>query len=165
MAAGGYEDEFDAEDFLDKLYEISLLNSEEAQQDRFVLHPLVREYARSIAQDRNLLSLAQERHAQFFVERLQFDDLEDETVVAEVATDLSDVFLAAEWWQNYWGQTTEKKRKKGYRFVLKLQPLFEHYGYWEQGISLMERLQTWAEQFDDWYAIAVSYTHLTLPTT
>ena len=67
MAAGGCEDEFDAEDFLDKLYEISLLNSEEAQQDRFVLHPLVREYARSIAQDRNLLSLAQERHAQFFV--------------------------------------------------------------------------------------------------
>ncbi|MDE5119570.1 MAG: NB-ARC domain-containing protein, partial [Trichodesmium sp. St19_bin1] len=97
MAAGGCEDEFDAEDFLDKLYEISLLNSEEAQQDRFVLHPLVREYARSIAQDRNLLSLAQERHAQFFVERLQFDDLEDETVIAEVATDLSDVFLAAEW--------------------------------------------------------------------
>jgi len=159
MAAGGCEDEFDAEDFLDKLYEVSLLNSEEVQQDRFVLHPLVREYARSVAQDRNLLSLAQERHAQFFVERLQFDDLEDETVIAEVATDLSDVFLAAEWLQNYWGQTTEKKRKKGYRFVLKLQPLFEHYGYWEQGISLMERLQTWAEQFDDWSTVFQCQIH------
>lgn len=159
MAAGGCEDEFDAEYFLDKLYNISLLNYEEVQQDRFVLHPLVREYARSVAQNRNLLSLAQERHAQFFVERLQFDDLEDETVVAEVATDLSDVFLAAEWWQNYWGQTTEKKRKKGYRFVLKLQPLFEHYGYWEQGISLMERLQTWAEQFDDWSTVFQCQIH------
>ncbi|MCH2048487.1 MAG: tetratricopeptide repeat protein, partial [Trichodesmium sp. ALOHA_ZT_67] len=158
MAAGGCEDEFDAEDFLDKLYEVSLLNSEEVQQDRFVLHPLVREYARSVAQDRNLLSLAQERHAQFFVERLQFDDLEDETVIAEVATDLSDVFLAAEWLQSYWGQTTES-RKEAYEFVLKLQPLFEHYGYWEQGISLMERLQTWAEQFDDWSTVFQCQIH------
>ncbi|NEQ41287.1 MAG: tetratricopeptide repeat protein [Okeania sp. SIO3I5] len=158
MAAAGCEDEFDAEDFLDKLHDRSLLNYAENQHDRFVLHPLVREYARFLAEDRNLLNVAQERHAQFFMEQLQSDDLEDEAVVAEVATDLSDIFLAAKWLQNERGETTES-RKEAYEFVLKLEPLFEQYGYWEEGITLMERLETWAEQSQDWYAIARCKMH------
>lgn len=59
-------------------------------------------------------------------------------VIVEVVIDLSDVFLVVEWLQNYWGQMMES-RKEVYEFVLKLQLLFEYYGYWEQGISLMER--------------------------
>lgn len=59
-------------------------------------------------------------------------------VIVEVVIDLSDVFLVVEWLQSYWGQMMES-RKEVYEFVLKLQLLFEYYGYWEQGISLMER--------------------------
>ncbi|MDJ0800805.1 MAG: tetratricopeptide repeat protein [Calothrix sp. MO_167.B12] len=158
MAATGYEDEWEAEEFLDKLYELSLLNYTKTEQDRFVLHPLVQEYAKSLAQERNLLTIAKEHHAQFFVEWLQSDKLEDVTVVAEVATNLDDVILAAEWLQNHDTDTAQRKMKN-YKFALQLQPLFEQYGYWKKAITLMARFQSWAEQLEDWNAVVKYQTH------
>ncbi|MFM7276114.1 MAG: NB-ARC domain-containing protein, partial [Microcystis aeruginosa] len=158
MAAADCEDEWEAEEFLNTLYGLSLLNYAETEQNRFVLHPLVREYAKSLAQERNLLTIAQERHAQFFVDWLQSDNVEDITVVAEVAANLDDVILAAEWVQNQKVDTPQRKIKN-YKFALRLQPLLEKYGYWQKAITLVARFQSWAEQFEDWNAVVKYKMH------
>ena len=158
MAAADCEDEWEAEEFLNTLYGLSLLNYAETEQNRFVLHPLVREYAKSLAQERNLLTIAQERHAQFFVDWLQSDNVEDITVVAEVAANLDDVILAAELLQHQKIDTPQRKMKT-YQFILQLQPLLEKYGYWQKAITLVARFQSWAEQFEDWNAVVKYKMH------
>jgi tetratricopeptide (TPR) repeat protein len=158
MAAADCEDEWEAEEFLNTLYGLSLLNYAETEQNRFVLHPLVREYAKSLAQERNLLTIAQERHAQFFVDWLQSDNVEDITVVAEVAANLDDVILAAELLQHQKVDTPQRKMKT-YQFILQLQPLLEKYGYWQKAITLVARFQSWAEQFEDWNAVVKYKMH------
>ena len=149
MAATGCSDEWETDDNLAKLYELSLLNYTKTGEYRFVLHPLVRIYAKNLAIESDVYAIAQERHANFFVERLQDDDLENAVVVAEVAADLEDVLLAAEWMRNQQGESEQGKRTR-YKFATKLQPLFERYGHWQKAITLMARFQTWAEQFQDW---------------
>ncbi|MEM9272565.1 MAG: tetratricopeptide repeat protein [Cyanobacteria bacterium P01_F01_bin.143] len=158
MAATGFEDEWEAQYCLDKLYELSLLNYAETGQNRFVLHPLVREYAKSLAHERNLRTISEERHANFFVEWLQSENLENKNVVAEVAANLDDVILAAEWLQN--NETEAKKPKmKDYKFALKLQSLCERYGYWKKAMILAIKFQSWAEQFEDWNLLIKYQSH------
>ncbi|MBE9098746.1 tetratricopeptide repeat protein [Vacuolonema iberomarrocanum] len=152
MAAGGCEDEWDADDHLNRLYELSLLNYAEIGENRFVLHPLVRVYAENIARERNIFFISQERHAKFLVAWLQSEEWTDENAIAEVAADLDDVILATEWLQTYEAETVQGKMDS-YQFVLNLQPLFEQYGYWQKAITLMARFQSWAEQFQDWNAV------------
>lgn len=152
MAAGDCKDEFEANDYLDRLYELSLLNYTKTGENRFVLHPLVRVYAKNLAEELNLLSLAKERHANFFVAILQSDDVEDATTVAEIAMNLDDVILAAEWIQTRGSDTTERQLET-YTFALKLQPLFEQYGHWQKAITLMVQSQVWAEQLKDWNSV------------
>jgi tetratricopeptide (TPR) repeat protein len=158
MATGGCEDEWEANDYLDRLYQLSLLNYTETGENRFVLHPLVGVYAESLAQERDVLSVAHERHSQFFVEWLKSDNLESPKVVAEVAANLDDVILAVEWLQIYKADT-EQSKMETYQFALKLQPLLEQYGYWQKAITLMERFQSWAEQFQDWEAVVKYKIH------
>ncbi|PMB53216.1 hypothetical protein CEN39_05685, partial [Fischerella thermalis CCMEE 5201] len=158
IAATGCERNLQAQRCLKKLYDFSLLNYVDTGENRFVLHPLVRMYAEALARKRGLLAVAQERHAKFFVEWLQFDELTDETTIAEVAANLDDVILAAEWLQTHEADTAQSKMET-YQFALKLQPLFEQYGYWQKAITLMARFQSWAEQFEDWNAVVKYKTH------
>jgi tetratricopeptide (TPR) repeat protein len=152
MAATGCERNLQAQRRLKQLYDLSLLNYVETGENRFVLHPLVRVYAGALAQKRGLLAVAQERHAKFFVDWLQSNELKDEITIAQVAADLDDVILAAQWLQNHEADT-EQSKIKTYQFTLKLQPLFEQYGYWQKAITLMARFQSLAEQFEDWNAV------------
>ncbi|MEH2248706.1 tetratricopeptide repeat protein, partial [Nostoc sp.] len=152
MAATGCERNLQAQRCLKKLYDFSLLNYVDTGENRFVLHPLVRVYAEALAQKRGLLPIAQERHAKFFVKWLQSDELRDKTTIAEVAANLDDVILAAQWLQTREADT-EQSKMETYQFALKLQPLFEQYGYWQKAITLMARFQSWAEQFQDWNAL------------
>jgi tetratricopeptide (TPR) repeat protein len=158
MAATGCSDEWETDDNLTKLYELSLLNHTKTGEYRFVLHPLVRIYAKKLAIESDVFTSAQERHANFFVERLQTDNLEDSAVVAEFAADLDDVLLAAEWVLNQQGGSAQGKKKR-YKFAAKLQPLFEKYGHWQKAITLMARFQIWAEQFQDWSTLAKFKLH------
>ncbi len=153
MAANDCSDEWETDDNLTKLYDLSLLNHTKTGEYRFVLHTLVRIHAKNLAIESNVYAIAQERHANFFVERLQSDDLENAAIVAEVAADLEDMLLAAEWVRNQQGESAQG-RKKRYKFAAKLQPLFEKYGHWQKAITLMARFQTWAEQFQDWSTLA-----------
>ena len=158
MAAGDCEDEWETDDYLIRLYDLSLLNYAKTGENRFVLHPLVQVYAKSIARKRNLFSIAQERHAQFFVGWLQSNELTDEGTIAEVAANLDDVILATRWLQEHEAETAQGKLKS-YKFVLKLHPLFEQYRYWRKAIKLMARFQSWAEQLQDWNAVVKYKMH------
>ncbi|MEH2080649.1 MAG: tetratricopeptide repeat protein [Nostoc sp.] len=152
MPATGCERNLQAQRCLKKLYDLSLLNYVDSGENRFVLHPLVRVYAEALARKRGLLAVAQERHAKFFVEWLQSDELRHETTIAEVAANLDDVILAAQWLQTHEADTAQSKMET-YQFALKLQPLFEQYGYWQKAITLMTQFQSWAELFEDWNAV------------
>ena len=158
MAATGCQKNLQAQRWLKKLYDLSLSNYVDTGENRFVLHPLVREYAEALARKRELLAVAQERHAKFFVEWLQSDELTDETTIAKVAANLDDVILAVQWLQSREADT-EQSKIETYQFALKLQPLFEQYGYWQKAITLMARFQLWAEQFEDWNAVVRYKTH------
>lgn len=159
-AVGDCQDEWNAQDYLQVLHGLSLLNSAQIGQNRFVFHPLVRVYARNLAEENNLLAIAQERHAKFFIEWLQSPELENIEVIPEVAESLDDVILAAQWLQNQNQEIlTEQDKKERYEFILKLQPLFEENGYYEKAIKLMKTFQYWAKKSEDWNAVVKYQMH------
>ncbi|WP_272015338.1 tetratricopeptide repeat protein [Microcystis aeruginosa] len=159
-AAGGCQDEWETQDYLQVLYDLSLLNSAQTGENRFVFHPLVRVYARNLAEENNLLVIAQKRHAKFFIEWLQSPELENTEVIPEVAENLDDVILAAQWLQNQNQESlTEQDKKERYEFILKLQPLFEENGYYEKAIKLMKTFQSWAKEAKDWNAVVKYQMH------
>lgn len=160
MAAGGCQDEWETQDYLQVLYDLSLLNSAQTGKNRFVFHTLVRVYARNLAEENNLLAIAQERHAKFFIEWLQSPELEKIEVIPEVAESLDDVILAAQWLQNQNQESlTEQDKKERYEFILKLQPLFEENGYYEKAIKLMKTFYSWAKEAEDWNAVVKYQMH------
>ncbi|WP_409825542.1 NB-ARC domain-containing protein [Microcystis sp.] len=159
-AVGDCQDEWNAQDYLQVLHGLSLLNSAQIGQNRFVFHPLVRVYARNLAEENNLLAIAQERHAKFFIEWLQSPELENIEVIPEVAESLDDIILAAQWLQNQNQESlTEQDKKERYEFILKLQPLFEENGYYEKAIKLMKTFQYWAKKSEDWNAVVKYQMH------
>jgi len=160
-AAAGCQNEVDArQKYLKVLSNLSLLNSAETGDNRFVFHTLVRVYARNLAEENNLLAIAQERHAKFFIEWLQSPELENIEVIPEVAESLDDVILAAQWLQNQNQESlTEQDKKERYEFILKLQPLFEENGYYEKAIKLMKTFQYWAKKSEDWNAVVKYQMH------
>lgn len=159
-AAGGCQNEADAQDYLQVLYDLSLLNSAQTGENRFVFHPLVRVYAKNLPEDNNLLAIAQERHAKFFIEWLQSNELENSVIIPQVAENLDDVILAAQWLQNQNQESlTEQDKKERYEFILKLQPLFEENGYYEKAIKLMKTFQSWAKEAKDWNAVVKYQMH------
>ncbi|NET82816.1 MAG: tetratricopeptide repeat protein [Moorea sp. SIO1F2] len=163
MVTAGLQNNLKDKRKLKRINELSLLDYVDTGENRYVLHPLVRVYAKKLADDRNLLATAQERHAKFFVEWLQPENLEDETVVDETVVDeaaanLDDVILAAEWLQTHEAET-EQIKWENYQFALQLHRLFEKHGYWNKAIALTARFQSWAEQFQDWNAVVKYKMH------
>ncbi len=160
-AAAGCQNEVDArQKYLKVLSNLSLLNSAQTGDNRFVFHTLVRIYARNLAEENNLLAIAQERHAKFFIEWLQSPELEKIEVIPEVAESLDDIILAAQWLQNQNQESlTEQDKKERYEFILKLQPLFEENGYYEKAIKLMKTFQSWAKEAKDWNAVVKYQMH------
>jgi tetratricopeptide (TPR) repeat protein len=156
MQAAGCSSHWQAQEWLWRLYDLSLLNYANTESTRFVLHTLVRSYAEKLAQTRGLLAIAQERHARFFVQWLKSSQLKDEA--SKVADNLSDIILATEWLKNHEIKTTQVKVEI-HEFVLNLQPLFEEYGYWQKAITLMKQFQRWAEELQDWDAVVRHEMH------
>ncbi|TRU29451.1 MAG: tetratricopeptide repeat protein [Microcystis aeruginosa Ma_MB_S_20031200_S102] len=159
-AVGDCQDEWNAQDYLQVLHGLSLLNSAQIGENRFVFHPLVRVYARNLAEENNLLAIAQERHAKFFIDWLQSSDLENGEIIPQIAENLDDIILAAQWLQNQNQESlTEQDKKERYEFILKLQPLFEENGYYEKAIKLMKTFQSWAKKSEDWNAVVKYQMH------
>jgi tetratricopeptide (TPR) repeat protein len=63
MISSGLIDEFEAQDCLDRLYQLSLLNRPEI--DRFTFHPIIKIFAKNLAYERGLWNVASERYSQW----------------------------------------------------------------------------------------------------
>src|SRR5919199_202833 len=66
-ATSGFNDEYDAQKYLDYLCRISLLNYAKVGENRFVFHPLIRLFARELLVERGLEEEATARHAEFLI--------------------------------------------------------------------------------------------------
>ena len=158
MAATGCDRNLEIQRRLKRLYDLSLLNYVDTGENRFVLHPLVREYAEGLARKRGLLTISQQRHANFFVDWLESADVENAIVVSELAANLDDVIIAAQWFQVH-ETDTEASKNTIYQFASKLSPLFEQYGYWQKAITLTIQFQSLAEKFQDWSTLVKYKIH------
>ncbi|MEG3989482.1 caspase family protein [Microcoleus sp. S28C3] len=150
MAASGCEDEYVAQESLDYLCRLSLLNYAEVGENRFVFHPLIRLFARELLVERGLEEEATARHAEFLIEFVKSSELEG-SVASFIAEEFNNIILAAKWLQQHETTSNSKKKKKEkYAFGLCLQSFFEQYGYWKQAVTFMEGFEQLAERNEDW---------------
>ena len=144
MAATNSDNET-AEETLNYLYRLSLLNYSPSKANGFVFHSLIRLFAQEKAIERSLQNIAAERHAKFFIEFVKNNDLNEITVSQFVAEELEDILLAAEWLQS--------QNKADYELAIKLESFFQRYGHWRSALDLMSSFLTLAERIEDWNAV------------
>jgi tetratricopeptide (TPR) repeat protein len=140
-------DDYTAQDYLDYLYKLSLLNFSESGKNRFVFHPLIRLFAQDLAVERNLQDEAQARHAQFFIDFVKSYQVNDPSTVSLLAQELKGIVLAGEWLQ--------RQKIADYRFAICLLPFFQKYGYWQQAVDFMSGFQSLAKRKEDWYVVVL----------
>ena len=144
MAAGGIDEEQKSVDRMAYLYRLSLLNRAESQELRFVFHPLVRVFARELADERGLQADAAARHARFYVGLVKANDGADRTD-AVLSEELDEILLVAEW--------LLQQKDDDYEFVILLEPFLQRNGYWDQADELMSGFLSLAESQEDWNAV------------
>ncbi len=148
MVTGGLADKWETQELLDRLYQLSLLN--EVSADRYVFHTLVRDYAGDRARERDLWETAAQRHAEYFIDLVQSNDVESPEIADQLAENFNDVLQAAQWLRE--NTISEDQKEAAYQFALTLRPFLLKYSYSKQAIELMMGVQAWAEQLNDWYA-------------
>ncbi|AFY57070.1 ATP-dependent transcriptional regulator [Rivularia sp. PCC 7116] len=140
---GNFDDEYTAQDYLDRFHQLSLLNYSEVGENRFVFHPLIRLFAQELAIERGLKDDAAASHAQFFVE---FKSIEiDSSTASLIAEELEDIMLAAKWLQ--------QQQIADYEFAKYIQSFFERNGYWQQAVEFMSLFQLIAESSELWDSV------------
>ncbi len=117
-AASGCPDRA-ARDRLTKLFRLSLVNR---KSNRFVMHPLLRLFAREHAAQLGVLHTAESRHRDFFCALVMRQDPADPAAAALLAADIEDILTAAE--------SLERAGKLDTEFLLRVEPLFRKQGYW-----------------------------------
>ena len=123
------------------LHQISLVNEAEVSFGRrFALHPLLRDFARELAQDRGLLETARERHARHFIElvKLSRDEPAEKTDLIE---DIEEALAAAHWMLD--------RAEIDDTFLKNLCLLLYRAGVWQEGANLVARLLSVVEARSD----------------
>jgi tetratricopeptide (TPR) repeat protein len=143
--AVGNCDESTAHERLAILYRLSLLNGSQTGMNRFVFHTLIRLFAHELAVERKLLEAAEERHARYFIEFVESNDVNDSPAASFLTEELDDVILTAKWLQ--------RQETADYEFVIRLQPFFEQYGHWQEAVDLMSGFLSLAERIEDWNTV------------
>ena len=146
--AGGLLRHAESRRRLRKLHRFSLLNS--VGEGRYAFHTLVRIYAQALAQEQNLWDSATRRHAEYFLNFIQTNDVENPEVAEEIIENFEDILQAAQWLRKH--AVSDQQKEIAYQFALDLRPFLLRYGYSEQALDLMTGFQEWAEQLSDWYA-------------
>ena len=146
MIAGGIKDNYDARVLIGRLYQLSLLNK--VSPDRYVFHALVRVYAQDQARDRQLLEIAAQRHAEYFIDFVKSNDLETVENAQCLMADFDDILQAAEWLRS--NSTSDELKTSAYQFALNLRPFLLKYNYSKRAVELMSGFQEWAESLNDW---------------
>jgi len=119
----------------------SLLNQVEGDSGRFVFHPLLHLFAKELADERELKSMAEDRHAEFFVGLVKAGSSEVRDSDAFIKKELDDILIAAEW--------LRREGKADYQFVIRLEPFFQRQGHWQEATRLMGAFLALAERLGD----------------
>jgi tetratricopeptide (TPR) repeat protein len=150
-ATSGFNDEYDAQKYLDYLCRISLLNYAEVGENRFVFHSLIRLFARELLVERGLEEEATARHAEFCINLVKsFNPNNSDIGVSIIGEEIDDIILAAEWLQ--------KNGIADSDLAESLNDFFEDYGYWSKATHLMRGFQALAESREDWEAVVTFRT-------
>jgi tetratricopeptide (TPR) repeat protein len=129
----------------DKLFRLSLINYSDIEKHHFVFHPLIYEFAAFKAVELGAYEEAAARHADYFIQFVKREI--NHEVAQEIATELDDIILAAQWLQQ---KTSKHQEEDKYEFAVCLQPFFEQYGYWEKAVQLMRGFEKLAESNKNW---------------
>ena len=143
MAATNSDNET-AEETLNYLYRLSLLNYAPSKPNRFLFHALIRLFAQERAIERSLQNIAAERHAKFYIAFVKNNDVNDPDISQFISEELEDILLAAEWLQ--------RQNKADYQLAIKLGSFFTQHGYWRRAFALMTGFLELAERIEDWNA-------------
>jgi tetratricopeptide (TPR) repeat protein len=120
-AANGCDDHV-AKERLAQLFRMSLVNRVVGETSRFVLHPLLRLFAREQAEQLDVLKRAESQHRDFFRNLVMRQDATDPEVATLLAPEIDDIVTAAE--------SLERDRLLDGEFLLRLEPLLSDHGYW-----------------------------------
>ena len=149
MSAGAANgcDERTALERLSSLFRLSLLNGAVDGSTRFVLHPLIRLFARELAEERGLFPAADARHRAFYVDlvRHHTGDTAVPESVALLGREIDDIVAAAE--------SMARSGAPDYDFVIRLEPFFQRHGHWEKAASIFTAFLDAAELSNAWSAV------------
>ncbi len=141
LAAMGTNEEFTARDKLQELVDLSLLNNVQTVSQRFIFHPLLQEFARELAEERQLLEKAEQLHADYFINRVK------DGVNENLEADLDDVINVAEW--------MAKTRNNNYvSYWLSLRVFFNRLGHWHRANRIIGIFFKISEESKNWSTLA-----------
>ena len=125
-----------------QLCQLSLVNQSTAD-DRYILHPLLFNFARELAKKQALLTIAEQRHTAYFVAYTQ----EHKTLFFEDSEALErelDALILT-------GERLKDDMKRAVSFYMSLKPLLQSRGYWSRALNWISMLSDAAEKEEDIY--------------
>lgn len=139
MAVYNCADEYKVYKLLERLYNLSLLDSAQFREPRYVFQPLVHLFASDQAEKLRLQEIASARHARYFIDFFNQNRI-------PITEELDNLILAAKWLSRQ-----ETLGNDDYSFILCwLGPLFEEYGHWPEATELMKSFALLAEKQAKW---------------
>ena len=131
----------DVRDGLARLVRLSLL-TQGSEVERFVLHPLLFDFAEELAEKRKLYHSAKERHTNYFIEfAAQYRGLQAEKLDV-IESEINSLILTA--------QRLVELDIVNFDFYLALEPFFQARGYWSQALELISSYQELARNIENW---------------
>jgi tetratricopeptide (TPR) repeat protein len=127
---------------IDQLVRRSLVSKTGTEQERYSLHTLIHEFANYLLQEQGFTREAKTRHANYFLDLVCSNDLEDGDILAQLDSDIEDVFLAAKWLSS---NATDYSA-----YILRLEDFFEQYGHWREALDLIHEFCINAEHRQHW---------------
>lgn len=133
-----------------RLLRLSLLN-EGTREDRFIFHPLLFLFVRELAESRNLLEDAEERHTKYFIGFVQDHRSYSPANFDALDVELNSLLLTV--------QRLCNSPNPNYDFWLNLEPFFQSRGYWVQALKIIETFYEVARAKRDYYPMTQLLLH------
>ena len=133
------EDEPIKGDTLNSLVDMSLLN--DGDHERYIFHPLLQEFARELAVEKEWMETARARHANYFIHKATHG------AVDGLTADLDDIVKVTNW-------MADTGYEEYSRFWLLLKSLFNRLGYWKRAGLIINRFKRMARDEENWQVLA-----------
>ncbi len=171
-AVSGFDNEYAAQEYLDNLYRLSLLNYSKVRENQYVFHPLIRLFAHNLAVERGLQNDAAARHAQFFIEFVRARN--HPPTASAVAEELDNIILATKWLQQQ-GHFDEAVavlkhtiaiqeqlgNQEGLKIVMRsLGRVFQQQGNLDEALAIFQRVIEISQTLNDQRSLAIGLNSL-----